>query len=318
MIKKSNISINNKNQTKDRSNVFGRFFVWFFLVIILFLGFGFLSRVPGMKVTIGEYENIVVTDTDEITESLKIYLNERFLYPRSNRFWFSKKHTERYVKNNFPRIASLHVSTSKGEISISGTEREGKYLWCGMNVIDVHIGNTCYFADNTGFIFDKAPYFSGTSYLRLYGGGVNQQSVIGSQVGSMEVFELYEFLNKTLEEFNFKIQAIFILSDGQIEFLLTSNNPLTQSPRLKYYLLNDQKEVSQNIIKALGQEKVLLDIRDNYGRLDYLDTRFKNQIIYKFFDFSDKSQTLVEDEKPIEELNTEINEETGNETYFEE
>jgi hypothetical protein len=291
MISQNGSSIKNFQQKKSRPSssatrgMLGRLFLWLFLISVFFIGLGLLSRVLSFQVSLGEYQNIVVTSTEDITKSVTTYLHERFLYPKSNRLWFSNRKMERHIEENFPRVSSVKVSVSKGQFSISGVEREGQYLWCGHEVTAVHLNTPCYFVDQTGFIFDVAPYFSGTSYLRLYG-GVVKENIVGSQAFSREMFELYESMRKTLDPFGLKIQALAILPEDQIEFLLVSNNEILKAPRLKYYTSNNKEDILRNITEALRQEKVLLDITSNYDRLEYLDARFKNQIVYKFFDIS--------------------------------
>lgn len=283
MINKSSTVFKNQNKQKSRPSLLGRSFLWLFIVTAVFVGFGLLARISQFQVSVGEYENIIVTNTDDITKSLAEYFDQRFLYPKSNRLWFSNRKAEKYIEEKFPRIASVDITLSRGKLSISGEEREGYYLWCGDVVTPVSLDTPCYFVDHTGFIFDTAPYFSGTSYLRLYG-GLTKESPVGNQAFSPEIFELYEAIDETFKTFDLKIQAIVLLPENQIEFLLVSNNEMPQAPRIKYYLLNDTDTIIQNIREALKQEKVLLDITTNYDRLEYLDTRFKNQIVYKFFD----------------------------------
>lgn len=285
------LSKHRKNK-KSRSGLFGRYFLLILLGFILFFGFGLLSRIKSMQVSLGKYEHIIVTNTDAIDISLQQYLHDRFLYPRSNRLWFSNKKAERYIMSQFPRISSVHISSSKGILNIKGKEREGYYLWCGNEVVPIRLDTPCYFADSTGFIFDEAPYFSGTSYLRLYG-DISEGYVIGTQVFSPEVFELYRDIQKAIKPFDLTIQALHMLSNSQFEFILASNNEISRAPRIKYYLLNDTDIIVNNIERALAQEKVLFEITHKYDRLEYLDTRFKNQFIYKFFDdFSQDSNSV--------------------------
>lgn len=304
MINNSSVVFKNQNKQKSRPSLLGRSFLWLFIVVAVFVGFGLLARIPQLQVSVGNYENIIVTNTEDVTKSLMEYFNERFLYPKSNRLWFSNRRAEKYIETKFPRIASVDVSLLKSKLSISGEEREGRYLWCGNVVVPVRLDTPCYFVDHTGFIFDIAPYFSGTSYLRLYGGVAND-TPIGSQAFSSEIFELHEVMDKTLKSFGLKIQAIVLLPENQIEFLLSSNNTITQAPKVKYYLVNDSDIVIQNIQEALKQENVLLDITTNYDRLEYLDTRFKNQIVYKFFDTYKDSEIH---ENILEQTDTEIQE----------
>lgn len=305
MINKSGIPIKNQPKKKSRPSLLGRLLLWLFIPASIFVGFGLLARIKTMQIQVGTYENIIVTDTESISVSLEQYLDERFLYPKSNRLWFSARKAEEYVEKQFPRIANVQISSSSGSFSVFGEEREGFYLWCGREVIPVDTESLCYFTDSTGFIFDIAPYFSGTSYLRLYGGDVSEH-IVGSQAFNSELFELYERLQITLKPFDLSIQAMHLLPEDQLEFLLDSNNQLPDAPRLKYYLLNDADVVAKNISFALKQDAVLLDITNKYDTLEYLDARFRNQLIYKFFETESPSEAIN-----YEELTPQINSETA-------
>lgn len=306
MINKSGVPIKNQPKKKSRPSLLGRLLLWLFILASIFVGLGLLSRIKNMQIQIGTYENIIVTDTETISVSLEQYLDQRFLYPKSNRLWFRERKVEEYIEKQFPRIANVQVSSKAGSFSVYGEEREGFYLWCGREVVPVSTDSECYFADSTGFIFDIAPYFSGTSYLRLYGGNVSEQ-IVGSQAFSPELFDLYKKFQSTLESFDLSIQAMNLLPEDQLEFLLDSNNPTPDAPRLKYYLLNDSDVVVNNISFALKQDLVLLDITNNYDRLEYLDVRFKNQLVYKFFD-TESSGEIINYEEPIPQTNPETSE----------
>lgn len=306
MINKSGVPIKNQPKKKSRPSLLGRLLLWMFISAFVFVGFGLLARIETMQIKVGTYENIIVTDTESISTSLEQYLDERFLYPKSNRLWFRERKVEEYVEKQFPRIAKVKVSSGDGSFSVYGEEREGSYLWCGREIVPVTMESPCYFADNTGFIFDIAPYFSGTSYLRLYGGNVSED-IIGSQAFSSERFELYEKFKITLEPFDLSIQAMNLLPEDQLEFIFVSNNEVPRAPRLRYYLLNDVDTVIKNISFALKNDSVLLDITNNYDRLEYLDVRFKNQFVYKFFN-TQPSEEITSHEESISQTNPETSE----------
>jgi|GEM_PF-1258472 len=308
---------------KHRTNFFKRCFLWFGLSIVLFFALGLLSRIPSLRVTGGVFENIVVTSTTNIDTRVQEYLSERFLYPRSNVVWFSERRLERFVKKEFPRLGRVDVTiVPKRTIKIWGEEREGVHLWCGQEPQDVSVEDSeCYFADKGGFIFDRAPFFAGASFVRFYGGDF-KDSPVGNNLVDTSILDSYTQFEKVLGDYNFDIQAIWDNGEDQVEFILLSNNPITQAPRVRHYLGNDIGVVLSNAVSALGDDSVLLDIRENYDRLEYIDTRFTGQIIYKFFDVtSDQPVQEVEEIEYVDEIpeeNIEENTEEQLETSTEE
>lgn len=293
MIPRNGLPIKNQKAQKSRPSLLGRLLLFLVCGLVLFFGFGLLARISSLQVSLASYEHIVVTNTDEITEALQVYLQERYLYPRSNKLWFSKNKAEEFVMQTFPRIGYADISLKDGMIHLYGDEREGKYLWCGREVTVITLDTPCYFVDATGFIFDTAPYFSGTSYLRLYGGDITSE-IVGSSAFPSEIFTLETAFTETLNPFGLRIQAIYLSEQDQIEFLLFSNNEIPKAPRLRHYMQNDSELALHNLERALQQENVLLDIMTQYDRLEYLDVRFKNQLVYKFFD------TETQEEEPQE------------------
>lgn len=314
MIPRNGLPIKNLPKKKSRPSLLGRPFLWFILIAVVYVGFGLLARIPGLQTKVSGYENIIVTDTDKITTSLDEYLHTRFLYPKSNRLWFSEKKAEHYIEKQFPRITHVKVSSSSGSFSVYGEEREGVYLWCGNEPAPVSVDSLCYFADKTGFIFDIAPYFSGTTYLRLYGGEVSPE-IVGSQAFPDYIFTSYENFENLMSDFEMPIQAVYLRDDEQLEFILVSNNEIPLAPRLKHYIPNNEEVVLQNIQAALRQDPVFLDITNNYGTLEYLDARFKNQMVYKFRVAQVNEQ--IQNEEIIEQTNSDIQDETEDNTSTE-
>ena len=141
----------------------------------------------------------------------------------------------------------------------------------------------CFLVDEKGFIFDEAPFFSGSSFLRLYGGiDVNTDSMTGQYVDS-NILEYHDVLVDVLQSFGIFMRAIvFIDNNHQLHLILDSHHPLTDSPYIAIHSLNGILE-SINIIEiALTDSVVLSDIKKNYDKLEYIDLRFSNQFIYKF------------------------------------
>lgn len=301
-------SVQNK---KHRTSFFRRCFVWCIIFVILFVGVGLLARISSLQVDSGMYENIVVTNTEDVDTVIQKHIHSRFLYPRSNVVWFSERLLEKKIMQEFPRLSFVDVSiVPKKKIKVWAKEREGAFLWCGNTLEDISVHTThCFFADDQGFIFDTSPFFSGTSFVRFFG-GVTDENPIQKTVTSPEVLGLYQSFTKSLSEFGFKIQAVWTKEDNQIEFILLSNQPLTRAPKIKYYIEGDIDSAISNLANALGDQEVYLDIQKNYDRLEYIDIRFEDQFIYKFFDVvSEQSVQEVVEQEYVEEVSEEIIEE---------
>lgn len=297
-------SQNNHNSKKTKQEKsFWKIAIFAVIIgVCLFFGFGFLSRISSLQNTVGEFENIIVTDTKEMKIFAEQYLTQRYFFPRSNKIWFSRKNLEQALLQQFPRVGSLEIRVVSGQILSRGVERLGAYLWCGQNPIPISVDNKCYFADETGFVFDIAPFFSGGSYLRIFGGDTLADNIIGTQIISPDIIKLGKDFDNILKEYGFGIQAIHIVSLEQIEFILFSKNELPQSPRLRHYTGNDTSEVLHNLNLALKNEHTRIDIVGQYDILDYIDMRFANQMVYAFFDTTIQQPENNEDEIISEDI----------------
>lgn len=297
---------------KHRSHSWRRFFLGLVCVAVLVVGLGLLARIESLQVSAGSFENIVVTDTQDITLHVTQYLDERFLYPKSNRIWFSERRLERFVAQSFPRLDMVDVSLVSGNtIKIWASERQGAFLWCGDFLQEVRVDAPCYFADASGFVFDSAPFFAGTTFVRLYG-VVDGENPVGQQGISPEIFSSFEKLDAVVRSFGFSIQAIQEYSDGQYEFVLNSQKSIEHAPRIRFVLLGDVDGIT-NLEFALKEQSALLEIREKYDTLEYLDVRFADQVIYKFKDsvpvFSDEQEKTEEQILDDEVLEQTISEE---------
>lgn len=293
---------------KHRSHSLRRFFLFVLLGIVLFVALGLFARVERWQVSVGSFEGIVVTDTEQISSAIEEYLHQRFLYPKSNRVWFSERLLEYAISQSFPRLDMVNIRTSSGVLVVSASERQGEFLWCGPLVQEVRVDVLCYFADKQGFVFDEAPFFAGTTFVRLYGDIVGE-GPIGQQGISPEIFTHLSALQETVRSFGFSVQAVQQHSDGQYEFILNSQQSIEQAPRIRF-VMPDKVQGIVNLGLALQEQLVLLEIQEKYAMLEYLDIRFTNQVIYKFKDETpvyshegeDGEGEQVEEQPPHDEI----------------
>lgn len=288
---------------KHRNHSMRRFFLLIILGIVVFVGFGILARIESMQVQLESFEGIVVTDTDDISLTVREYFESRFLYPTSNRVWFSERALENIIGDTFPRLDNVDVRSESGVLRVSAVERQGQFLWCGDVLQEIRPENLCYFADESGFIFDEAPFFAGTTFVRLYGQVDNVQP-IGQYGISPDIFPYLSRISSVLQSFGFSVQAVQQYSEGQYEFILNSQQGIEQAPRIRFVVPSLVGAIS-NLEIALSEQDFLFEIRAAYDRLEYLDIRFTDQVVYKFRDPNTPVYAEVEegsqDEEYVEE-----------------
>lgn len=130
----------------------------------------------------------------------------------------------------------------------------------------------CVYIDKDGYIFEKAPYFSGEIFLKFFDERDNNQGLALNRVLLSK--DQFENINKFKDLINHEeiyISAVFLKNDGNFEFKTTEGWLIKLDER------NDQKISFENLKISLEQE-----IKEKRKDLDYIDLRFGNKVFYKF------------------------------------
>lgn len=236
--------------------------------------------------------NIVVTgnsiiDESKVIASVKDKLSGRYyhLFSRSNFLIYPQNKIYKSLLVEFPRIEELSVKREGfNTLRVSVKERAGSYLYCGVSVPEnkEDIGENCYFVNNDGYIFDKAPYFSGDVYFKYYMGiSGDSSNPLGSQMVEVGRFhELVRFMDK-VTSLGFKTSYLVVSSDGIYSLYLKSNGE-SVGPRIIFKDDNDLNTIIDNLSTAMGEKEFANEINSKYDTLLYIDLRFKNKVLYKF------------------------------------
>lgn len=217
---------------------------------------------------------------------LKIYLVDMFIFfSKANSFIYPHKKIYNNLRLNFPRIKSLYIyHDNLKTLHIDISERLGSYLYCGESIPKNkdEVGENCYFLNNDGFIFDKAPYFSGNVYFKYYmvleDGLINP---LGSQMISVDQFhEIVRFID-TVTSLGFKPIYITINQDN-INSLYLNHGINDTMPKIIFKNDDNWEIIQENLSIAMKKKEFADEINSKYTKLLYIDLRFKNKVLYKF------------------------------------
>jgi len=268
------------------------------LFIALLWGLSYFSRHPKVIIQNILVEGNRVIPAEEIKDTVleKISGNYFFLFSKKNFLIYPKRSLEKDLLDKFHRIEYLSIKRlDRNTLAVSLKEWQGKYLLCEMNSDD-----DCYFMNSSGFVFDKAPNFSGSVYFRIYSSNFFKETddLIGQTFMPMEEFaELLDFKEK-IGKF-FQIKALEIGENGDYKFLLEidGNNlnpyiafkkPARNAPATTSQMLagaggeSDFDKIFDNLALAIGAEPLSLELKDKIDSLEYLDLRYDNKVLYKF------------------------------------
>lgn len=190
-----------------------------------------------------------------------------FIIPKNHILVASKKEIIENLLNSFPRIKDVSLEKDfPNSLSIKIKERKSEALLCAE---DSPLGE-CAYVDEDGFVFEKAPYFSGEIFLKFFDERDVGNLVSDRQLLPEEQFKgLVDFKNYLFKE-NIKILIINLKEDGIYEL---------QTGESWVILLNERN----NFRIAFENLKTALDfsIKENQKKLEYIDLRFGNKVFYK-------------------------------------
>ena len=248
--------------------IFGVAFIAIFAGIVAFF------RIPYFQVDKIEITGDKVIIENDLTDAIKEKLEGKslWLFPKTNIFLIPKNKILAELPAEFKRIKKISLAKKYfNGITATIEERNNSVLYCEKE--------DCAYADENGFVFEKAPYFSGAVFLKLIDqrnldSGWNTK-IIDEYLGSNLIAES-EF--KKMLEF---VGLIAQIGGGITEVVLKKENIYEFYTKEGWrIILNDKNEPQNaylNLITALEA-----NIKDKRTKLDYIDLRLGNKIYFKY------------------------------------
>ncbi len=259
----------------------------FGLILLFFVAFGGVSHHARWHIDTVKISGATIVSDD----SLRSFVNDTIsgnyflVYARDNSLIFPKAEIEQSVILKFPRIESAVVhKVDDHTIELVVTERKPYVLWCGeqFNAEAYELAD-CWFADRSGYIFDKAPVFSTGVYLELFAplDTQNTDNPVGLNIPAAR-FTNTDSLVQALESSVSKPFRVIMLENSEYEFVMKSNltYPMLEKVTLKLKDGIAPATVVKNLKAALAEEFPLGVSLSK--KLLYIDLRFGNKIFFGF------------------------------------
>jgi hypothetical protein len=241
----------------------------------------FVSGLPADSVT-----NIQATAQNILDDT---YLG---IIPKSNAFLYPRHAIIQELLSRFPNIASVAVAVQGlHELHLDITEKKPAAVVCSglpdLSATD-ETEDTCYFADDAGIIFSKAPVISGAVLNKYYFPELSTGTSTGDTILGTKATSTAEFAN--LQAFVSGVKAAglnpistLVKDGGEYEMYIDGNAMSTSSENeiigktstaVVVYLNDISKNSSQlaNLIAFWRAKK---------SDLDYIDVRFGSNIYYR-------------------------------------
>lgn len=244
------------------------------LFILLFI---LVGAIFGLRVKQINISDIRIKGNSTVSKQiLKEFIKEKisgnyiYIFPKSNIFLYPKKDLQISLLENFKEIKETKVLFENLQsISIKIEERKPYALYCGDYVSTT---TDCYFLDEDGLIFTKAPDFSGNVFLRYFG-VLNRDDLIGSQFMPTKDFKKINFFLSSLFKINIVPIAFSVLDENDFEV------HLEEGGKILFWRAQNLSDVYENIQSVFDSEDF---DEDNLPNLDYADFRFGNKVYFKF------------------------------------
>lgn len=285
---KSNIlpkEIRLARRRKFRRKVLMLFLVFIFLIA----GLAIFSNSKLMRIENIEISGAEVLSPEQIKDFIKEETNGQILliFSKKNYLFLPVGMTERAIMKEFPRIEDIHgVKTNKNTISFSITEREEKYLWCGAVPVfgEVLADTECYFTDKTGFVFSKAPLFSGSIYFRFFN-NIDNADPIGNYVFEPAEFEKLLYFVRLVNEIGLTpISLSFEDEDGTSPnyaiYFKKDYLGKTIPPKIIFKKDFEPEKIANNLNSIFSLPEFLEKFESESG-IEYIDLRFNGKVFYK-------------------------------------
>jgi hypothetical protein len=257
-----------------------------FLFLLIIGGSSYFSFHKNITINQILVSGTSIIDPIDVVAEVEKELDGRYLYfyNKANSFIYPKKQIYNNLILTFPRIEELLiVRENPNTLNINVKERLGSYLYCGSVIPSLlsEIGENCYFVNNDGYIFDRAPYFSGSVYFKFYIQIKDEANPLSQNVIEQNRFhELVRFIDG-VTSLGFKPVYLLISLDGTHSLYLNHNLGDT-SPVIVFRDDNDLENILSNFSTAMKKQEFANEINSKYSTLLYIDLRFKSKVLYKF------------------------------------
>ena len=282
--------IRSSYRTRERRKtfLFRLFFLPVALTALVALG-AFLAHRPEVIIRDISVQGTLALAEDDIRRVVHEEISGAYLrfFPRANSLLYPRKEIEERLKNTFPLLSSVTVRFKNfHSIVVVVEERKPAHLWCGEELLARKgVPPECFFLDSDGVVFARAPLFSTGVYLSLYGpiagGTVREGNVHETPLGfyflTTQDFHFLVAFAGAMKELGAVPEKIFVMGDGDYNVILANGVSL---------LINQKHGLDSlvgNLEAALQTDKLTTeDVVGERSRLEYIDVRFKNKVLYKF------------------------------------
>ncbi|MDP2593397.1 MAG: hypothetical protein Q8P52_01975 [bacterium] len=197
------------------------------------------------------------------------------LFPKSSVFLYPKANLRKTLSEKFPSLSETKIGLSDfTALVITVKERKPEALWCGEKKSESeNIENKCFFVDENGFVYARAPDFSPGVYMKIYGplrypGPLPPGAYIFREKDWQKVKEISISMSEAA-----KLEILeYIEKEAEVAIVFENGTELYISSKENW------QETAKKLENAVGEiERTGLFLKD----IEYIDARIPNKVFYK-------------------------------------
>ena len=272
------------NRRARRKKYFRRSIVVTLLAVsLLSVGFWYSWNAPFFALT-----HIVVSGEDKVPESDLLSTIDEVLAPsylsllsRRVNWFYPRQELKQRLTTEFPELFSIEIANSSfGTLWVEVAERKPVALWCQES--------GCYFIDETGLLYSRAPHFSNAPLFTLTGESlplpIGSRPLPTSQFASL--LQLKSKIDQSLAAnpafAKQTVNAALLSQPVDYSFSIRDLRREAESWELLAVRETSAVTTSLRLEAALATPSFLTEYNLASTTLDFLDVRFGRKVFYKF------------------------------------
>jgi len=283
--KVSRTALRGKQEPVNNRRVFLWVGLWAVLVLGLVMLFVLLMYQPFFQISkISIRGNHVLHSSDIGTEVQNILVQKKLgIIPRDTWVTLPDKKITEHVLGTFGRIKSMNLEVENFDrLVIAVEEWQPAFLWCNLEDQDLGTRN-CWFMDEIGNIFSKAPYFSPGVYPMFVTQHNTPDGILGEEKMDPEVLQQVLVIYHQLQEKGVQIETIAFGEQVDISFTIVALGGTTL-PKTTLFITRTMPAdmIVQNLDLLMGHTSFKEKFATQAQQLEYMDLRFDGKLLFKF------------------------------------
>ncbi len=218
------------------------------------------------------------------------------IFPRNNSLIYPRSGIRASIEGTYQEVASVDVHrTDRHTITIALDEKKPAALVCATlpdfdgDEVSLADAGACYFTDETGLMFKKAPAFSGTVYNRYYipdlasgNGGATSTALVGAYATSTAEFAAIQRIYAAVQQSDIVADAMLMKGGGEYELYVRNPDMGSSTAVIYFNTISPVAEQISNLVSFWNHEVDVARTKRQQVEFDYIDVRYSPNVYHRF------------------------------------